>query len=207
MYLASLISNKDEKFRNFKKGLLPALIVVGFVCFLIMLQPDFGSCMIVFMCSAIVILVGGSNLKHIFLLGTCLLAVIGAMGIALYLLKSGDKELTIVSTVYYVSGPLVDINWTMGYQIVQSLYAFGHGGFAGAGFGQGIQKLHYLPEAHNDFIFAIIGEELGFIGSALFMLVYLVLHLAGNSYCCSVSGYFGMLAGVGIMGCWLSSRY
>ena len=70
LYLASLISNKEEKFRNFKKGLLPAFVIVGFVCMLIMLQPDLGSCMILLVCSAIVIIVGGSNLKHIFSIGT-----------------------------------------------------------------------------------------------------------------------------------------
>ena len=84
-------------------------------------------------------------------------------------------------------------------QVVQSLYAFGHGGLTGAGFGQGIQKLHYLPEAHNDFIFAIIGEELGFIGSSLFLLVYLIFIWRGILIAVRCPDMFGMLSGVGIM--------
>ncbi|MGO4274640.1 FtsW/RodA/SpoVE family cell cycle protein, partial [Paenibacillus sp. TAF58] len=86
-----------------------------------------------------------------------------------------------------------------GLQVVQSLYAFGHGGLTGAGFGQGIQKLHYLPEAHTDFIFAIIGEELGFIGSALFILVFLIFLWRGILVAVRSPDMFGMLTGVGIM--------
>ncbi|GGI43038.1 cell division protein FtsW [Paenibacillus marchantiophytorum] len=199
MYLASMISNKDEKFRNFKKGLLPALIVVGFVCFLIMLQPDFGSCMILFVCSAIVIMVGGSNLKHIFLLGTSF-AVIGTIGVLLYLLKGGGKATDNYRISRFTSyiDPFSDPQGA-GHQVVQSLYAFGHGGLWGAGFGQGIQKLHYLPEAHNDFIFAVIGEELGFIGSSLFILVFIIFIWRGILVAVRSPDMFGMLTGVGIM--------
>jgi len=199
LYLASLISNKDEKFRDFKKGLLPALLVVGFVCFLIMLQPDLGSCMIVMACAAIVILVGGANLKHLFYLGTSF-GAIGAMGIALYLLRGSSTQQNYrVDRLTSFMDP-----WSHqldeGYQIVQSLFAFGHGGLTGAGFGQGIQKLHYLPEAHNDFIFSIIGEELGFIGSALFLLIYLLFIWRGILIAVRCPDSFGMLTGVGIMG-------
>ena len=77
LYLASMISNKEEKFRNFRKGLFPAIMIVGIVCGLIILQPDFGSCMILLACSAIVIMVGGSNLKHIFLIGSICAVVLG----------------------------------------------------------------------------------------------------------------------------------
>lgn len=200
LYLASLISNKEEKFRNFKKGLLPALVIVGFISMLIMLQPDLGSCMILLVCSAIVIIVGGSNLKHIFLLGTGL-AVIGTMVVTLYLLKNNASE---TSSSYRVNrltsflDPWADTSDT-GYQVVQSLFAFGHGGLTGAGFGQGIQKLHYLPEAHNDFIFAIIGEEFGFIGSSLFILIFLLFIWRGILVAVRSPDLFGMVAGVGIM--------
>ncbi|MDD9270154.1 putative lipid II flippase FtsW [Paenibacillus sp. GCM10023248] len=198
LYLASLISNKDEKFRNFKKGLLPALIIVGFVCFLIMLQPDLGSCMILFVCSAIVIMVGGSNLKHIFLLGTSLITL-AAVGLSLYMLKGGSDSTNYrINRLTSFMDPFSDPQGS-GHQVVQSLYAFGHGGLTGAGFGQGIQKLHYLPEAHNDFIFAIIGEELGFIGSSLFILVFIFFIWRGILIAVRCPDMFGMLSGVGIM--------
>ncbi|MDQ0900003.1 putative lipid II flippase FtsW [Paenibacillus sp. V4I7] len=199
LYLASLISNKEEKFRNFKKGLLPALVIVGFVSMLIMLQPDLGSCMILLVCSTIVIIVGGSNLKHIFLLGTGLVAI-GTMVITLYLLKNNASEASSyrVNRLTSFLDPWADTSDT-GYQVVQSLFAFGHGGLVGAGFGQGIQKLHYLPEAHNDFIFAIIGEEFGFIGSSLFILIFLLFIWRGILVAVRSPDMFGMVAGVGIM--------
>ncbi|MCY9668037.1 putative lipid II flippase FtsW [Paenibacillus alginolyticus] len=197
LYLASLISNKEEKFRNFKKGLLPALLIVGFVCFLIMLQPDFGSCMILLICAAIVIMVGGSNLKHIFFIGTGSVAI-AAIGVALYLLKGNTNNNYRINRLTSFLDPFSDPQGN-GLQVVQSLYAFGHGGLTGAGFGQGIQKLHYLPEAHTDFIFAIIGEELGFIGSALFILIFLIFLWRGILVAVRSPDMFGMLTGVGIM--------
>lgn len=200
LYLASLISNKEEKFRNFKKGLLPALVIVGFVSLLIMLQPDLGSCMILLACSAIVIIVGGSNLKHIFLLGTGL-AAIGTIVVTLYLLKNKTAETASSYRMNRLTSfldPWADTSDT-GYQVVQSLFAFGHGGLTGAGFGQGIQKLHYLPEAHNDFIFAIIGEEFGFIGSSIFILIFLLFIWRGILVAIRSPDLFGMVAGVGIM--------
>ncbi|NRF92765.1 putative lipid II flippase FtsW [Paenibacillus frigoriresistens] len=197
LYLASLISNKEEKFRNFKKGLLPALLIVGFVCFLIMLQPDFGSCMILLICAAIIIMVGGSNLKHIFFIGTGFVAI-AAMGVALYLLKGNTNNNYRINRLTSFLDPFSDPQGN-GLQVVQSLYAFGHGGLTGAGFGQGIQKLHYLPEAHTDFIFAIIGEELGFIGSALFILIFLIFLWRGILVAVRSPDMFGMLTGVGIM--------
>jgi len=87
-----------------------------------------------------------------------------------------------------------------GWQITQSLMAFGHGGIWGAGFGQSIQKLGFLPAPHNDFIFAIIGEELGFIGCALFLLFYLLFLWRGILISLRCKDPFGSLVGVGIMG-------
>ncbi|MBP1996478.1 putative lipid II flippase FtsW [Paenibacillus eucommiae] len=199
LYLAALISNKGDKFRQFKKGLLPALCIVGLVCFLIMLQPDLGSCMIVLFCAVIVIAVGGSNLKHVFLLGVSG-AAIAAIGVSLFLLNSDPLEYDY--RIHRLTGFLNPWDDPLGggYQIIQSLYAFGHGGLVGAGFGQGIQKLHYLPEAHNDFIFAIIGEELGFIGIAIFLLIYLLFIWRGILISVRCTETFGMLSGIGIMG-------
>ncbi|MEK3722067.1 putative lipid II flippase FtsW [Paenibacillus sp. FSL H8-0034] len=199
LYLAALISKKEDKFRSFKKGLLPALTIVGFISALILLQPDRGSTMILVLCATIVIIAGGANLKHIFLLGAAG-AFVMAIGVAIYVIKtklSGQSYLLDRFTSFM--DPFADPLDT-GYQLVQSLYAFGHGGISGAGFGQGIQKLHYLPEAHNDFIFSIIGEELGFIGSSLFILIYLAFLWRGLLIAIRCNELFGTLAGVGIIG-------
>jgi cell division protein FtsW len=197
LYLAALISKKEDKFRDFQKGLLPAITIVGFISALILLQPDVGSTMILVLCAAVVIVVGGANLKHIFflsILGSALLSI----AIAIYMVKNNGQSYRIDRFTSFMD-PWADPLDT-GYHLIQSLYAFGHGGISGAGFGQGIQKLHYLPEAHNDFIFSIIGEELGFIGSSLFILVYLAFLWRGLLVAVRCKEMFGTLAGVGIIG-------
>lgn len=197
LYLSALISKKQEVFRSFKKGLLPSLMIVTFIAALILLQPDLGSAMILVLCSLLVIIAGGANLKHIFSLGIVGSAFL-SVAVAIYLIKSGGNSYRIDRFTSFLN-PWADPLDT-GYHLIQSLYAFGHGGISGAGFGQGIQKLHYLPEAHNDFIFAIIGEELGFIGSSLFILVYLAFIWRGLLIAIRCNELFGTLAGVGIIG-------
>jgi cell division protein FtsW len=197
LYLATLISKKQEKFRSFRQGLLPALTIVAFISALILLQPDIGSTMILVLCASILIIAGGANLKHIFLLGGAGVAILSLI-ISVYWIKNNGHSYRIDRFNAFMdprSDPLES-----GYQLLQSMYAFGHGGLSGAGFGQGIQKLHYLPEAHNDFIFSIIGEELGFIGSSLFMLVYLAFLWRGLLVAIRCNETFGTLAGVGIIG-------
>ncbi|TBL78307.1 putative lipid II flippase FtsW [Paenibacillus thalictri] len=195
MYLAVLISKKDEKFRSFRNGLLPALVVLAFVSGLIMLQPDAGSTMVLLMGASVIIFVGGSNLKHIFFLGTAA-ASAACLLLSFYLLTNHQSYRIDRFTTFL--DPFAD-KLGKGYHLVQSLYAFGHGGVFGAGFGQSIQKLHYLPAAHNDFIFAIIGEELGFIGSSLFLIVYLLFIWRGLIVALRSTDMFATLAGVGIV--------
>ncbi|WP_281887864.1 putative lipid II flippase FtsW [Paenibacillus sp. YYML68] len=197
LYLAALVSKKGDKIRDFKRGLVPPLLVIGFFCMLIMLQPDLGSTMIVVLSAMLVIMVGGANLKHIAALGLAGVAFL-SIAISATFLKSGDMNYRIGRIMTYLD-PFADKQGD-GYQIVQSLYAFGHGGLTGAGFGQSIQKLHYLPYAHNDFIFSIIGEELGFIGTSLFLILYLSFLLRGLIVALRCQDLFGMLTGVGIVG-------
>jgi cell division protein FtsW len=202
LYLANFISKKEDKFREFKTGLLPALIVLALFSLLILLQPDFGSCMILLGGALLVIVIGGANLKHLLLL-----AIAGSTALAfsliVYVLKAGVN-----SSLQYRWARITSFldPWSKQcaqndcYQIVQSLYAFGHGGILGAGFGQGIQKLEYLPKAYNDFIFAIIGEEFGFIGATLFLVLYLLFIWRGIIISLRCPDSFGTLTGIGIMG-------
>ncbi|MCZ8520230.1 MULTISPECIES: putative lipid II flippase FtsW [Paenibacillus] len=196
IYLASIITKKGEKFQEFKRGLTPPLLVVGFVCMLIMMQPDFGSTVILLLVSALMIIVGGANTKHILYLGGAGLGFAAMVG-GFYFLTSDSGNYRVARITAYLD-PFSDAQ-NAGLQLVQSLYAFGHGGWTGAGFGQSIQKLHYLPEAHNDFIFPIIGEELGFIGATLFLLVYLTFLLRGLVVALRCQDPFGTLVGVGIV--------
>lgn len=195
LYLASLISKKGDKIRDFKRGLLPVMIIVGFTAGLIVAQPDLGTASVLVLCSAFIILAGGANLKHLLLLGTtALLSLVATISTYMLVTNESDNRLARFTTFLDpFSDPLGD-----GYQLVHSLYAFAHGGWTGAGFGQSIQKLHYLPYAYNDFIFPIIGEELGFIGCALFLIVYLILIWRCIIIALRCKDTFGMLVGVGI---------
>lgn len=197
IHLSALISKKEERFRDFRNGLFPVLAIFLFVFALIAIQGDTGSLMILTLITSIVIFAGGANLKHLFKIGIGAAAALSLL-LAVYLIKTNGDNYRIDRFKTFMD-PWNDPSGS-GYQIIQSLYAFGHGGFAGAGFGQGIQKLHYLPEAHNDFIFSIIGEELGFIGSTLFLLIYLAFLWRGLVVAIRCKEMFGSLMSVGIVG-------
>ncbi|WP_442603877.1 putative lipid II flippase FtsW [Paenibacillus sp. KN14-4R] len=198
LYLAMLISNKDEQFRTFKKGLMPALIVVAIVSALIMMQPDLGSCMILILCAGTVIFAGGAKMKHLFTVSSVLIVVALLAITSLMLKNDGAGSYRANRFLAFMNPEKYEADAS--YQITKSLYAFGHGGITGTGYGQGIQKLHYLPEAHNDFIFSTIGEEFGLIGSLLLIAVYLIFIWRGLILSVRCKDKFGMLAGIGIMG-------
>ncbi|CAG7622658.1 putative lipid II flippase FtsW [Paenibacillus allorhizosphaerae] len=196
IYLAVIISKKGERIREFKRGLVPPLLVICFVCGLIMLQNDLGSTMILVLVAVLMLIIGGASLKHIFILGS-VFACLGALAVSVYLLNAGTNNYRVGRITAFLN-PWSDPDHS-GFQLIQSLYAFGHGGLTGAGFGQSIQKLHYLPEAHNDFIFSIIGEELGFIGTSFFLLIYLAFLWRGIIIALRCQDVFGTLAGIGIV--------
>lgn len=170
VYLAHIISKKEERIRDFQKGLLPVVIVTAIAAGLVMMQPDFGSAAILLCCAFAVIITGGVNLKHF-------LALSGIGGSLLLLFISfnlffSDRLNYIKFRVTSFMDPWQDPYGT-GYNLIHSMFAFGHGGTFGTGIGQSIQKLHYLPFTHNDFILPVIGEELGFIGVVTYLLVFI----------------------------------
>lgn len=198
LYLAAIISKKDEKFREFKRGLMPVMIVVGFFAFLIMLQPDFGSCAILVLCAAAIVIAGGSNLKHIMLSGGVLLGL-ATLGLSVYLLFNPDFSGNYrFDRFTSFMDPLAD-QQGIGYHLTRSLEAFGHGGLTGAGLGNSVQKLFYLPYAYNDFIFAVIGEELGFIGTTIFILFYMLFLWRALIVSLRCPDIYGTLVGIGIV--------
>lgn len=206
MYLAALISKKGERFRDLRTGYIPVMVIVGFVAGLIMLQPDLGSCLILVATAGLIIFAGGANLKHI--LGSIALLILGAsivMGAGALWDKINPPDTASTDSNYKIGrfkafiDPWEDPQYT-GYNLIQSLTAIGHGGVTGTGYGQGIQKLHYLPNAYNDFIFSVIGEEFGFIGAIIFLLFYMYFIWRGLLVSLRCSSPFGTLMGVGIMG-------
>ena len=198
LYVGALISKKGEKFRDFKKGLLPVVVIVGFICGLIMMQPDLGSCMVLASCATIMILAGGANLKHLFVIGT-VLAILGTVVISIWMAIDSKGWQYRIDRFTAYSDPLADAQGT-GWQMVSSLQALGHGGLTGAGFGESVQKLHYLKYAYNDFIFSIIAEEFGFIGSTIFLLFYLLFLWRGLIVALRCPDEYGTIVGIGIVG-------
>ncbi|MNW28374.1 Lipid II flippase FtsW [compost metagenome] len=206
LYLSALIAKKGEKFRDLRTGYIPVMVIVGFVAGLIMLQPDLGSCFILVATCGLIIYTGGASLKHI--VGSVLLFVLGAgivFGAGSLLSSLTPDDQPGGGTNYKVGrieaflDPKKDQQGS-GYNLLQSLRAIGEGGVTGSGFGQGIVKLHYLPNPFNDFIFSVIGEELGFIGTTVFLLLYLYFIWRGMLVALRCHDSFGTLVGTGIMG-------
>lgn len=198
LYLGALITKKGDNFRNFKKGLLPVIIIVGFICGLIMMQPDLGSCLVLASCASVMILAGGANLKQVFLSGT-IVAIILTIIFSISMAISPKAWKYRIDRLTVFRDPLSDAQDT-GWHLVSSLQALGHGGLTGAGFGESVQKLHYLKYPYNDFIFAIIAEEFGFIGSTIFLLFFLFFLWRGLIVALRCPDQYGTVVGVGIVG-------
>jgi len=160
-YLAYFFSRKQDQVKTFRIGFVPPFLMTGLMCVLLLLQPDFGGAMVLTMVLFLLCLVGGTRFFYLFV--SFLMA--GGMAVAL-----------VVTSPYRFKrwfaflDPFKDAHDT-GYQLVQSLYGLGAGGWTGVGLGAGKQKLFFLPEAHNDFILAVIGEELGFFGVSLVIVL------------------------------------
>ncbi len=167
-WLAYSLAKKAERVKTFTVGFLPHLLVAGVFMFLCMKQPDFGSSVVLLLLTFTMLFVAGAKVGYI--LGASILG--GAFG-----------AISIMSKQYRYERYLAWMNMDqhradLAYQPFQSVMAFGSGGTWGTGIGKGLQTL-YLPEAHNDFIAAIVGEELGFVGVLSLCLVYLALTVRG----------------------------
>lgn len=196
IYVANLLSKKLEIVSDFKKGFIPPVAVVLFISALIMLQPDFGSTAILVSSTMIVIFVAGARIRHFAVtaaIGAFFITIVYAMNT---ILNGGENDYRVNRITTYLN-PWSDPQGN-GYQIIQSLYALGHGRVTGAGLGQSIQKLNYLPLPYNDFIFSVIGEELGFIGGSFFLLIYLAFIWRCIIVALRSKELFGTLIGVGI---------
>lgn len=155
IYTSKYLSSNDKIIKNIKTGLLPLFTIILIFALLIMLEPDFGTMMVIILTLSILIYVSGPNLKFFIKLGLIgLLAITGLIIIAPYRMKR------IVSFLNPWSDPLGS-----GFQVIQSLYAISPFSLLGTGFNSSVQKNFYLPEPQTDFIFSIIAEEFGIIGS------------------------------------------
>ena len=166
IFVSKYLSKNYSLMFDIKKGVLPIMLVITVFFFLIMLEPDFGTAMVITMSLVAMIFISKVKLSFFVKIG-----IVGLIGIIALIIIAPYRMARIVSFLNPWSDPLGS-----GFQIIQSLYAIGPGGLFGMGFGNSIQKHFYLPEPQTDFIFSIISEELGFLGviivSSIFLFIF-----------------------------------
>ncbi len=188
MLFAVMVCNYRDKMKTFKYGVLPFAVVVAVICFLLYKEPHLSAAVIVIAIAVAMMFAGGT--KSIwFIIGLVAIAVIGVLIVT----KMSYANARITSWLHPEVDPLGD-----SYQTNQSLYAVGSGGLFGLGLGQGRQKYLYLPEEHNDFIFAIVCEELGFIGAVLVLALFALLIIRGFWLALHIRDRYGSLLVTGI---------
>lgn len=165
VFFAKSLAKKGDGIKDFAVGFLPHVLTIGLVVFLILLQPDFGTAVIVTTVGFLMLFVAGVRLQH--LVGSAILCLPFLVQVAL---SAQYRISRLVSFLDPWADPL-----NTGFQPIQSMIAFGCGGLWGAGIGKGIQKLGYLPQPHTDFIFAVAGEEIGFAGILLLILLFYLM--------------------------------
>lgn len=165
LYFSSYTTRKIDAVSNTLLGFLKPLVFIGIMAGLLLAQPDFGSTMVVASITFAILWVAGAGfIKYVFVL------LVGMLAAYLVVIAQPYRLLRVTSFL----DPWAD-QFGSGYQLTQSLMAFGRGGIFGQGLGNSIQKLGYLPEAHNDFVMAILGEEFGFIGVCVVLFLEMVI--------------------------------
>jgi cell division protein FtsW len=188
IYFADWLSRRSDKVGNVTYGLIPFGVMLGLVCGLVMLQPDLGTTMVLVLIGGIIYFAAGANLWHV--AGA---AGLGAFSFWLLVNVIGFRNYRILAFQdpwkYYDS---------FGFQPIHALFALGSGGIFGQGLGQGRQKFNWLPQAHTDTIFAIIGEELGLVGTVAVLTAFAIIAYRGFRIAGRAPNPFAALVAVGI---------
>ena len=189
IYIADFISRKDKVIKTFLRGFLPPVCVLGLCTLLILLQPDLGTALAIGVVVFIVLFVSGVRVSY-------LLSIILVSLPILYILifSVPYRKMRILSFL----NPWLDPKGS-GFQIIQSQIALGSGGIFGVGLGHSKQKLFYLPAAHTDFIFSIIGEELGLIGTLGVIILFMIFIQQGLKIIKHASDKFGYFLSLGLV--------
>ena len=188
LYFAALICRFRARMRTFRYGILPFAAVLLLIVGLLVLEPHFSAAIIIIAIGAVMLFLGGARL-YWFIGGGALL--LGALAVVMAFFPYASNR--IASWLDPFSN-----TQGVGYQIIQSLYAIGSGGLFGLGLGHGRQKYLYLPEEHNDFIFAVVCEELGFVGAVAILLLFALLIIRGYYLAMHMRDRFSFLVTAGI---------
>jgi cell division protein FtsW len=188
MAFAVMICTYKEKMKTFKYGVLPFAAVVVVIVGLLFLEPHLSASVIILSLAIIMMFAGGTKIQW-FVIGGLVVAVVAYLTVTQFDYASGR----ITAWLHPEADPRGS-----GYQILQSLYAIGTGGLLGLGLGQGRQKYLYLPEEHNDYIFSVVCEELGYIGAILILLLFALLIVRGFWLALHAKDRYGSLVITGI---------
>ena len=188
VYMAFYADKKREKLRDFQLGLLPALGILAIIMALIIIQPDYSTALMIGSIGVLILFIGGASISQLSA------AAAGAMLVGIPVLLSREYRRQRVLSWFGVGD-----NTEIGYQANQSLISLGNGGIFGVGLGNSIEKNHFLPTPHTDFIFAIIGEELGFvIGTVPVLTLFLLIFIRGLKIAKECTDPFGIFLSIGI---------
>ncbi len=188
IFLSYSMAKHQEEMKDFKKGFLFHVIVVGVFLILVLLEPDLGMAITMVLITGIMLFVGGVRIKHL------VVSIIPMIPLAYFLVwRVPYRQSRVLSYLDPWKDPLGS-----GFHLKHSFLAFGSGGFLGRGLGGSQQKLFYLPEPHTDFIFSIVGEELGFVGVFIITSLYLFLIFKSLRLALRVKDLFGIYLVVGI---------
>ncbi|MDF2460031.1 MAG: ftsW, partial [Nitrospira sp.] len=188
IYLATYLAKKADKLTLFRSGLLPVLIVIAVLSGLVLLEPDLGTVVVMGLVTVSLLFLGGARIGHLVSLGLCAIPVIFVL-----VLSSSYRRQRLMTFL----APWKDAS-DAGFQITQSFLAFGSGGPFGVGLGEGKQKLFFLPEAHTDFVLALVGEELGLAGTAAVIVLFAFFVWRGFHIAARARMPFGKYLGMGI---------
>lgn len=188
IFTSKYLANNTKELKDIKKGVLPILGVLFLIFGLIMLEPDFGTGVVIVMTIIVLLFISGVKINFFIKIG-----ILGLIGIIVLILIAPYRLERIVSFINPWTDPLGS-----GFQIIQSLYAIGPGGLLGLGFGNSIQKHFYLPEPQTDFIFAIISEEFGFLGVLIVATLFITIIYSGLKISMRCQDNFGKFLAFGI---------
>ncbi|HWC51180.1 MAG TPA: putative lipid II flippase FtsW [Nitrospira sp.] len=188
IYLAAYLAKKADTLTVFRTGLLPVLVVVGILSGLVLLEPDLGTVVVMGLVTVSLLFLGGARMTHLFGVGLCAVPVVLVL-----VLGSSYRRQRLMTFL----APWKDAT-DSGFQITQSFLAFGSGGPFGVGLGEGKQKLFFLPEAHTDFVLALVGEELGLAGTASVVVLFALFVWRGFQIASRARMPFGKYLGLGI---------
>jgi len=191
IHLANLIDKKGERIKSFNNGLIYMIVWVMIIFILVYFQPNISLSIIIAICAAAMLYVGGAKFKHLFAIFS-----VGLVSAGIYAMHSVEHWYSRGRISSYINSILT--GQTINHQVLQAKIALGSGGTLGLGLGQSHQSAGFVPEAYGDFIFSIIGEEFGFVGIILILLAYLALFVIGIIIAKNLADKFAQLLVFGI---------